>query len=254
MNRRPSQLVALSLLALATLLAGCGSGSSKSTNAPTTRTITVFAAASLTKAFTAEGRAFQASHPGLRVTFSFAGSPTLVAQIKQGAPASVLATADLSSIDQVKDKLSEAPVVFAHNQLAIVTAKGNPLKITTLAGLGKPGLKVVLAGPTVPVGKAAAKALKAAHVTVKPVSLEDAVTGVVTKVRLGEADAGIAYVTDLVSSAAGSEVGGVPLPGTTTSLAIGALKGLSHPQDAEAFLGYVQSAAGRKILMSYGFT
>ena len=253
MNRRSALLLPL-LVALATLLAGCGSGSSKSTDTPTKRTITVFAAASLTKAFTAEGKAFEASHPGLRVTFSFAGSPTLVAQIMQGAPASVLATADVFSIDQVKDKLSGAPVVFAHNQLAIVTAKGNPLKITTLAGLAKPGLKVVLAGPTVPVGKAAAKALKAAHVTVTPVSLEDAVTGVVTKVRLGEADAGIAYVTDLVGSDVGSQVGGVPLPGTTTSLAIGAVKGSNNPHDADAFIGYVQSTEGRKVLMSYGFT
>ncbi len=246
MNHRSSVLV----LALAALLAGCGSGSSKSATVGTKRTITVFAAASLTKAFTAEGKAFEAIHPELHVSFSFAGSPTLVAQIKQGAPASVLATADVFSIDQVKDKLSAAPIVFAHNQLAIVTAKDNPLKITTLAGLAKPGLKVVLAGPTVPVGKAAAKALKAAHVTVKPVSLEDAVTGVVTKVRLGEADAGIAYVTDLV----GSQVGGVPLPGTTTSLMIGAVKGIGAREDADAFIGYVQSAEGQKVLMSYGFT
>ncbi len=246
MNRRSSLLA----LTLATVLAGCGSGSSTSPTVPTKRTITVFAAASLTKAFTAEGISFETSHPGLRVSFSFAGSPTLVAQIKQGAPASVLATADLASIGQVKDKLSAEPVVFAHNQLAIVTAKGNPLKITSLAGLAKPGLKVVLAGPTVPVGKAAAKALKAAHVTVTPVSLEDAVTGVVTKVRLGEADAGIAYVTDLV----GSDVGGVALPGTTTSLAIGAVRGISAPDDADAFIGYVQSAEGQKVLMSYGFT
>jgi molybdate transport system substrate-binding protein len=206
----------------------------------------VFAAASLTKAFTAEGKAFEQAHQGVRVTFSFAGSQTLVAQVQQGAPAQVLATADLPTIEAVREKLSVAPMVFAHNRLAIVTATGNPLRLTTLASLAKPGLKVVLAGPTVPVGKAAAKALEAAGVMVHPVSLEDAVTAVVTKVRLGEADAGIAYATDLV----GSQVGGVPLPATTTSLAIGAL---SHSTDAVAFIAFVRSDAGQQILKSYGF-
>ncbi|MCW2599438.1 MAG: molybdenum transporter, periplasmic molybdate-binding protein [Frankiales bacterium] len=225
------------------LVTGCGS------SGPPQRTVTVFAAASLTKAFQAEGKAFQDSHPDLRVTFSFAGSQSLVAQVQQGAPASVLATADLATIAAVKSRLSGPPVVFAHNQLAIATAKGDPLHLTTLASLAKPGLKVVLAGPTVPVGKAAANALKAAGITVHPVSLEDAVTGVVTKVRLGEADAGIVYATDLT----GSDVGGVALSGTSTSLAIAALSGIPAPADAEAFIAFVRSDPGHTILTSYGF-
>jgi molybdate transport system substrate-binding protein len=232
---------ALAAVALV-LVAACGSPSAS----PPTRVLTVFAAASLTKAFTAEGKAFEHAHRGVSVTFSFAGSQTLVAQVQQGAPADVLATADQPTIEAVKAKLSGAPVVFAHNRLAIVTATGNPLRLTTLGSLAKPGLKVVLAGPTVPVGKAAARALAAAGVTIHPVSLEDAVTGVVTKVRLGEADAGIAYATDLVES----QVDGVPLAGTTTALAIGALAASS---DAAAFIAFVRSDTGQQVLKSYGF-
>jgi molybdate transport system substrate-binding protein len=225
------------------LVAGCGSNGPAASH----RTVTVLAAASLTRAFTAEGKAFEANHHGLTVEFSFAGSQSLVAQVQQGAPASVLATADLASITAVQDELSGPPVVFAHNQLAIVTAKGNPLRVSSLRDLSRPGLKVVLAGPTVPVGKAAAKALEAAGVTVKPVSLEDAVAGVVAKVRLGEADAGIAYVSDL----AGADLGGVAIADTTTSLAIGALSGSTGP--GEAFISFVRSGPGQEILHSYGF-
>jgi molybdate transport system substrate-binding protein len=207
--------------------------------------VRVFAAASLQQAFTAEGKAFEASHPRLRVTFSFAGSQSLVAQVEQGAPADVLATADLATIDRVRDQLRRAPVAFAHNQLALVTEPGNPLHLTSLADLTRPGLKVVLADPAVPVGKAAATALRAAGVQVRPVSLEDAVTGVVTKVRTGEADAGIAYVTDLHDA----KVGGLPLAGTTTALGIAPLTGA----DADAFIAFVRGPAGRRILMSFGF-
>jgi molybdate transport system substrate-binding protein len=242
-------LLPLALLPL--LLAGCGSDTPSASKPESRRTVTVFAAASLTKAFQAEGKAFEQSHKNLTVTFSFAGSQALVAQIQQGAPASVLATADLATSLTVKNLLGTAPTVFAHNQLAIVTAPENPKHLTSLADLARPGLKVVLAGPTVPVGKAAAKALAAAKVTVKPVSLEDSVTGVVTKVRLGEADAGIAYVTDLAGA---TDVGGAPVPGTTTDLVISTLKGISAPDDADAFIGFLQSGEGKAILTSFGFS
>jgi molybdate transport system substrate-binding protein len=243
--------VLLSFLLLPALTAGCGSSKPASSESQQRRSITVFAAASLTKAFRAEGKGFEQSHKNLAVTFSFSGSQALVAQIQEGAPASVLATADLATSVAVKEQLGTSPVVFAHNQLAVVTAPGNPKHLKTLADLARPGIKVVLAGPTVPVGKAAGKALRAAHVTIKPVSLEGAVTGVVTKVRLGEADAGIAYVTDLAGA---TDVGGEPLPGTTTELVISTLKGIDTPADAEAFIGYIQSAEGQRILKSYGFT
>lgn len=232
------------LLVLLLCLTAC-SGSAH----PSRRTtVTVFAASSLTKAFAAEGKAFEHDHPGVRVSFSFAGSQSLVAQIKQGAPADVLATADEQTIASVRTQLVAAPVVFAHNQLAIITAHGNPLHLRSLRDLARPGLKVVLAGPTVPVGKAADKALSNAGVVLHPVSLEDSVSGVISKVRLGEADAGIAYVTDVRSS--GATLDGISLDGTRTNLAIGALD--SSP-DSLAFVAFVRSAQGQAILRALGF-
>jgi molybdate transport system substrate-binding protein len=224
------------LVVLLLLLAGCSAGSQDTK-------VTVFAAASLTTAFTEEAAAYEQAHEGTDVVLSFAGSQSLVAQIQQGAPADVLATADAATMGTVEAELTRPADVFAHNQLALVTAPGNPLRLTSLSDLTKPGVKVVLAGETVPVGKAAKRALDAAGVTVKPVSLEDAVTGVVGKVRLGEADAGIAYVTDL-----GDGVDGTPLPGTTTSLCIGPLT-----SSGEGFVEFVQSAAGKAILGKHRF-
>lgn len=225
---------ALALLPL--LLAGCSGSSAPSR-------VTVFAASSLTQVFTAEGKAYEKAHPGTRLTFSFAGSQALVAQLQQGAPADVLATADTASMTASGLKGAR---VFARNRLAVITAPGNPRGIHGLADLARPGLRVVLAGPTVPVGKAAAKALAAAGVTVRPASLEQDVKGVVTKVRLGEADAGIAYVTD-VRSAHGA-VAGAELPEVSNSYPIAAAHGAG-----KAFVSFVLSPAGQAILASYGF-
>jgi molybdate transport system substrate-binding protein len=226
------------LLVLLLLAVSCSGGS-----APT-RTVTVFAASSLQAAFTEAGTAFEAANPGVRIRFSFAGSQTLVAQVQQGAPADLLATADLETIGKVRGLLVSDPVVFAHNQLAIVTAKGNPKALATLSDLTR--VRLVTAGPTVPLGKATAKALAAAKVTVHPISREDSASGVVTKVRLGEADAGIAYGSDLTA-----ELDGVRLPGTTTDLAIGAL---SSGSEAAAFMAFVRSGAGQQVLRDAGFT
>lgn len=235
---------------LVLLLTACSSGSSTPrSNAP--RTITVLAASSLTRAFTGMARAFQDSHPGLKVELSFAGSQALAAQVREGAQVDVLATADLATARSVARQLNGTPVVFAHNSLALITPRDNPARVQTLADLGRKGVKVVLAGPTVPVGKAAATVLAAARVTVRPVSLEDSVSGVVTKVRLGEADAGIAYATDLVGA---DGLTGRPLPRTTTDLAIAPLAGITAPDDADAFIAFVRSATGVKIMESWGFT
>lgn len=222
-------------------------GCSSSGGGTTERTLTVFAASSLSKAFAAEGEAFEEAHPGVTVTFSFAGSQSLVAQVQQGAPADVLATADVATAESVATELAGEPQVFAHNSLAIVTPKDNPGKVATLADLAK--VKVVLAGPTVPVGKAARKALDAAGVKVTPVSLEDNVSAVVTKVALGEADAGIAYVTDLQGN---DQVAGTPLDGTRTDLAVAPLKDAGD--DADDFVAFLLSDEGQAVLRSFGFS
>lgn len=242
----------LALVVVAALTAACGSSvgtASPASSVPppttTSRTLTVFAASSLTKAFTAEGKAFEAEHPGVQVRFSFAGSQSLVAQIAQGAPADVLATADTASMAAAQ--LTGARI-FARNRLSIITAPGNPERVSTLADLAKPGLRVVLAGPTVPVGKAARRALAAAGVTVRPVSLEQDVNGVVTKVRLGEADAGIAYVTDVNS--AKDAVAGTALPAISNSYPVVVVK---PGQDAQAFADFLLSSQGQAVLASFGF-
>ena len=196
------------LLVLVLLLAGCGSSDASSSGAsppgadPLAAPLTVFAAASLTESFGELGRVYEQAHPGADVTFSFAGSQSLVAQVQQGAPADVVATADTATLDAVAGELAAPARVLARNRLAIVTERGNPLGLRTLADLARPGVTLVLAGPAVPAGKAARVALQAAGVQVAPVSEEPDVKAVVQRVALGEADAGIAYVTDVARPAA----------------------------------------------------
>ncbi len=256
-HRLPTVIPVVPVL-LVLLTAGCGSsssGSGMSTTAPSVdpaaTELTVFAAASLTESFTELGEDYEKAHPGAEVTFSFAGSQTLVQQVRQGAPADVVALADATTGEDLATELSAPPATFAKNRLAIVTEKGNPLGITTLADLADPSGKVVLAAPTVPVGKAAAAALAQAGVTVTPVSQEQDVKAVLQKVRLGEADAGIVYLTDV--QAAGDDVSGIDLPGVTNSYVIAVVNEAGHPEAAAAFVSFVLSAAAQAVLSRYGF-
>jgi molybdate transport system substrate-binding protein len=244
-------LVALLLAALIALSAGCGSSSTASGEGQ--RELTVFAASSLTDAFTQLGDQFTAAHPDVTVTFAFAGSSDLVTQLQQGAPADVLATADAGNMDKVAGKTG-APQDFAGNRLMIAVEPGNPRHITGLADLAAEDLKVVLAAPEVPAGKYAEEALAKAGVTVHPVSLEESVKGVVTKVSLLEADAGIVYVTDV--DAAQGNIDGVEIPEAQNVLAtypIATLTASAHPDDARAFVDLVLSAEGQKVLAAHGF-
>jgi len=254
MLRSRTRLVAV-LAAAALLLAACGgdgdSGGSSATTAPSE--LKVFAAASLTGAFTELGRQYAAANGGDKVTFNFAGSQALTTQIRQGAPADVFASADLANMDKVKE-LVATPQNFASNRLAIVVEQGNPKGVKGLADLADPGLKVVLAAPDVPAGEYAAEALGKADVTVKPVSQEDNVKAVVTKVSLGEADAGIVYVTDV--TAGGSKVEGVDIPddqNVTATYPLATVKAANDEAGAEAFLDLVLSAEGQQVLKKYGF-
>jgi molybdate transport system substrate-binding protein len=204
----------------------------------------VFAAASLTNVFAAEAAAF-AQRSGQRVTFSFAGSQALVAQVRQGAPADVVATADLPTMAKLPG--GSAARVFARNRLVIVTARGNPKHVSGLADLARSDLVVVLAARAVPAGHYAAEALASAGVTVHAKSLEDNVRGVLTKVQLGEADAGVVYASDAKS--AGRDVTALPIPDAPVA---------SYPvlvlhASGQAFADFLLSAEGQAILARYDF-
>lgn len=229
-------------------LTGCGGGAPIASAPPP---LTVFAAASLTESLTDLARAYQLAVPGTSVRTSFAGSPSLVAQIRQGARVDLAVTADLATMDALADQLDGPPQVLARNSLAIITGPGNPKQIRTLTDLGRPGVTVVLAGPTVPAGKVARAALTQARVVVRPVSEEADVKAVLTKVRLGEADAGIVYLTDLV--AAKGAVEGTPLPGAVTSYPAAVLRDSAQPQQARRLLEFLLAPDGQRVLASYGF-
>ena len=240
---------------VAALLSACGSSGSPSTSS-LSGTASVFAAASLTASFNAIGTAFQAAHPGVTIKFNFGGTPTLVTQIEQGASADVLASADTTNMDKLKTDgfTAGTPQVFAHNKLEIVVAAGNPKGITGLADLSKPGVIYITEAPTVPAGKYALQILANANVKVTPKSLETDVKSVVSKIELGEADAGIVYVTDV--KAAGDKVTGVPIPDSVNVIAtypIVAVKGTKNADLANAFIAYVLSADGQAMLQSFGF-
>lgn len=233
-------------------MVACGSksgGDSQGANADAgAARVTVFAAASLTEAFTD-------LPTGLSVTFSFGGSGALATQIQQGAPADVVATADASTMQRLDDAgLVETPLTFASNALEILVAPGNPKGLRALADLARPDLKVVLADDSVPAGKYAAQALQAAGTTVQPVSKETDVKAAVSKVTLGEADATIVYVTDVL--AAGAKGQGVEIPPVANVPAeyrIAVVKATGRRAGAEAFVDAVVSASGQAVLRRRGF-
>jgi molybdate transport system substrate-binding protein len=243
----------LPLILAALWLAACGgTGTSAAQPAPTT--LTVLAAASLQPAFDKVGQQLKATKD-ITTTFSYAGSQTLTAQLQQGAPADVFASADTAHMTTTQNAglVAGTPRVFAHNRLEIAVERGNPKQIHSLADLSRSGLVVVLADPSVPAGKYAQQALAKAHVTVHPASLEPQVTGVLSKVALGEADAGIVYVSDVVTS---GKVDGVTIPDDQNVIAeypIAALSSAQNPTGAQTFITYVLSADGQAILKAAGF-
>ena len=265
---------ALSVLtALALVTEGCGS-TSKSTSeaaaatAPTTSaprssgmaaaitgSLTVSAASSLTGAFNDAKPKLTAKNPGLNLTYNFAGSNALVAQIQQGAPADVFASADQKNMQTlVTAGLVDAPVTFARNKLQIAVAAANPKGITGLADLAKPGVTVVLEAVGVPAGDYTRQVLAAKRITVTPRSLETDVKSALAKVTAGEADATVVYVTDVV--AAGATVKGVNLADADQpdiSYPIAVVKATGNHAAAQAFVDSAVSGEVQKSLEAAGF-
>jgi molybdate transport system substrate-binding protein len=250
---RTRTLLAAVLAALALPLAGCGGGGPSGGSSASPGELKVFAAASLTAAFGRLAERYTAATGGTKVTFNFAGSQALATQIRQGAPADVFASADTASMDKVRD-LVGTPHSFAGNLLQIVVETGNPKGVTGLDDLARGDLKVVLAAEEVPAGRYAGQILDRAGVRVRPVSREDNVKAVVTKVALGEADAGIVYLTDV--AAGGDRIDGVAIPAgqnVAATYPIATVRASGNQDRAQAFVDLVRSAEGQGILQSFGF-
>jgi molybdate transport system substrate-binding protein len=215
--------------------------------------ITVLAAASLKAPFSEIATRFEASEPGTSVRFNFAGSSDLVAQLQQGAPGDVLATADEPTM-AMAEGLTGTPTIFASNSMTIAVPIDNPGTVTGLQSLASPALDVVVCAPQVPCGAATTRIEAAAGIDILPDSEEASVTDVLNKVATGQADAGIVYVSDV--AAADETVTTVEIPAqvnATNRYPIAVLNDAADPQTAEAFVDFVNGQQGQRILRRAGF-
>lgn len=274
MPHRPLSIVVI--LVITGLLAACAGAPPQSTQ-PTTESapvalsgeLTVFAAASLTEAFTAIGISFEQANPGTKVTYSFAGSQQLAAQIGEGAPADVFASANAAQMQVAVESgriNADAVQTFARNRLVLITPADNPAGITALADLIKPDVRLVIADSAVPVGRytldvfAKAGTLPeytanySATVLANVVSYEEDVRSVLAKIALGEGDAGIVYSTDAAIDP--DAVQQIAIPDALNTIAAYPFAPLNDSPNAalaQAFIEYVLSERGQSILRQYGF-
>ncbi|GAB48303.1 molybdate ABC transporter substrate-binding protein [Mobilicoccus pelagius] len=222
--------------------------------------ITVFAAASLHTVFDEIGADVE-KQTGAKITFSYAGSSDLAAQLNSGALGDVFASANEKQMTVAVSGGSvakDAPTPFATNTLTIVTPKGNPAHVTALADLRKPEVKTVVCAPQVPCGAATGELFTEAGLTVTPVSEESAVTDVLGKVTSGQADAGLVYVTD--ATGAGDDVTVVKTPEAAKIVNVYPIAITAHGVEdagrqatAEAFVEAVRSTEGQQLLSRAGF-
>ncbi|MEU7689304.1 molybdate ABC transporter substrate-binding protein [Microbispora hainanensis] len=253
------RLCLVAVLASVLSVAACGSSSSDTaapaSSAAAGKSLTVFAAASLTETFTELGKQFESTHSGTKVTFNFGSSATLAQQITQGAPADVFAAASPATMKTVTDAgLASAPTVFVKNTLQIAVPEDNPAKVESLKDLTDPKVKIALCAEQVPCGAAAVKAFDAAGLKVTPVTLEQDVKATLTKVQLGEVDAALVYRTDVIAS--GGKVRGIDFPEAAQAVndyPIAALATAPAPDLAEQFVDLVLSQQGRDVLTKAGF-
>ena len=244
---RALRAIALAV-ALASFVAACGGSSRDKT------TLTVFAASSLTNVFGTLEKAFENDHPDTDVVVSYDSSSTLATQITNGSPADVLATADQQSMQIIVDagENGATPVPFASNTMAVVTPPDNPAAITSVSDIGDGDF--VVCDPSAPCGEVAARILKKAGVTAKPASYGEKVTAVLERVELGEADAGMVYVTD--AQAAGDKVNTIDIPtdlNVVTPYYIAPVKDSPNADLAAKWIDLVDSQAGRRVLRDAGF-
>lgn len=258
----------LFLLAIGALLLFMECGGQEAARRPVT--LTVFAAASLTDAFGAIEQDFEAQHPHVDIVLNLAGSQHLAQQLRLGAPADVFASANPAQMTVAVESgriAPEAPEPFVQNRLVLITPPSNPGRVEGLRDLARPDVRIVLADAAVPAGRYARQMLEAAsqdstftstfgqEVLGNVVSFEQNVRVVLTKVVLGEADAGIVYATDPHGEAADAvRVLDVPEPlNVAATYPIAPVRDSAHPDVAAAFVHFVRSASGRARLTDYGF-
>lgn len=243
--------VAAAVAALATL-AGCSS-TGAAPGYGTSGTIKVDAASSLTEAFDTLQAGFERAHPGATVTITYGASSDLATQIGQGAPVDVFASASEKNMSDLGDQAVH-PADFVSNTLEIAVPPGNPAHISSVADLARRGVKVAVCDPAVPCGAVANQVFTNAGITVRPTASLADVKSTLAAVESGEVDAGLVYVTDV--RAAGTQVTGIPIPAdvnASTTYPIAVLKNAKNAALARAFVTYVQSTAGRRVLAAAGF-
>lgn len=263
---------ALAAVAVATTCALIGTTAARATDstaAPTalrpTGTITVFAAASLTGVFSGPMKAaFEKRYPGTNVVYVFNGSPTLVTQIKNGAPADVLATADEANMSNairngsvtVSARVPFNPILFARNTMTIAMPASNPAGIKTIQDLARPGARVGLCQPGVPCGTNAQALLARNGVSVTPVTYTTSVTTLLAQIQSGDLDAGIVFQTDVRS--AQPAVASVAIPSTNnvfSNYPMATVNNAPNAVGARAFVDYVRyTLSGQGILRAWGFS
>ena len=262
LRRHVKPLTVACAAAAVLVLAACGSSSGGSSSGASAASgkpsgqLVVFAATSLTDAFAKIGAQFEKANPGVTVKFNYDGSSTLATQITQGAPADVFASAAPANMTTVTDAgdATGTPQVFTRNTAEIMVEKGNPQHIESVKDLADNKIKVAVCAPEVPCGAVAQEVFKNAGVTVTPGRAATNVGGVVTKVTLGEVDAGIVYVTDVKDNE--SKASGVTIPAdqnAITDYPIVQIKGAPNATAAKAFISYVLGPNGQKVLASFGF-
>ena len=267
MGIRWQAIRALALTLVLLVGSACGGDSSSTTSGggdqgrgKSLGDVSVFAASSLTEAFTEMGGLLEEEYSDTKITFNFASSSDLALQIKESAPADAFASADPVQMKVVENEgFAKDPVVFATNKLVVLVPSDNPAGVQRPQDLAKSGVKLVLAAPEVPAGSYAREAFEALGIAkgveANVVSNEDDVKAVVTKVSLGEADAGVTYVTDATAELEG-KVEAIEFPAganPTATYPITVLSDAPNPEGAEAFYDLVLSEEGQEILASYGF-
>jgi molybdate transport system substrate-binding protein len=232
--------------------------------------LTVSAASSLTEPFTQIGKQFEAINPGVRVVFNFAGSDKLAQQINEGAPVDIFASANkiqMANVIKGGRVISGTEQIFARNRLIVIYPKMNRAGIKTLSDLARPGLKIVLANPSVPIGSYSLHFLDKASllpeytssyspsVIANVVSYEENVRAVLGKVALDEADAGIVYTTDITKESA-KNLETIEIPDSLNTIAsypVATIHDRPNVAVAQRFVAYLLSTEGQQILTQYGF-